>query len=281
MKKQYVNVTISVYEEYYDLVYAVLGELQFLGVEEKFDEMIVSFDSNAYNEELLELLKHNIKELIPSADITNVTTIEETNWNEEWEKNVQAIHVSDRIGIAPTWKENELTEEIILLINPKMSFGTGSHSTTRLVCQLMEQEVKQKSRWIDAGTGTGVLAILAEKLGASYIYAFDNDHWSIENAQENAEINNCKNIELVLSEIDKLQMPQVDGIAANINLHIILEFLPAFYKSLQASKGVLLVSGILVYHKDDVIQPALDLGFELEEVKQDDEWVGIKFRIKQ
>jgi ribosomal protein L11 methyltransferase len=144
----------------------------------------------------------------------------------------------------------------------------------------MEQEVKQNSRWIDAGTGTGVLAILAEKLGASYIYAFDNDHWSIENAQENAEINKCKHIELVLSEIDKLQMPQVDGIAANINLHIILEFLPAFYKSLQTSKGVLLVSGILVYHKDDVIQPALDLGFELEEVKQDDEWVGIKFRIK-
>ncbi len=280
MKKQYINISISVYEEYYDLVYALLDEFTFLGIEEKMDSLVVSFPEEAFSEEIKELIKTKLSEHIPNAKIEKVEKIEEQNWNEEWEKTVPAIHVSDKIGIAPTWKVEELTEEIKLLINPKMSFGTGTHSTTRLVCMLMDDEVKENSRWIDAGTGTGVLAILAEKLGASYIYAFDNDHWSIDNSKENVAINNCNNIELVLSEIDQLEMPKVDGIAANINLHIILEFLPAFYEALKDSKGVLLVSGILVYHKDDVIEPALELGFELEEVKQDEEWVGIKFRVK-
>ncbi len=280
MKKQYINISISVYEEYYDLVYALLDEFTFLGIEEKMDSLVVSFPEESFSEEIKELIQTKLSEHIPNAKIEKVEKIEEQNWNEEWEKTVPAIHVSDKIGIAPTWKAEELTEEIKLLINPKMSFGTGTHSTTRLVCMLMDDEVKENSRWIDAGTGTGVLAILAEKLGASYIYAFDNDHWSIDNSKENVAINNCNNIELVLSEIDQLEMPKVDGIAANINLHIILEFLPAFYEALKDSKGVLLVSGILVYHKDDVIEPALELGFELEEVKQDEEWVGIKFRVK-
>ncbi len=280
MKKQYINISISVYEEYYDLVYALLDEFTFLGIEEKMDSLVVSFPEETFSEEIKEMIQTKLSEHIPNAKIEKVEKIEEQNWNEEWEKTVPAIHVSDKIGIAPTWKSEELTEEIKLLINPKMSFGTGTHSTTRLVCMLMDGEVKANSRWIDAGTGTGVLAILAEKLGASYIYAFDNDHWSIDNSKENVANNNCNNIELVLSEIDQLEMPKVDGIAANINLHIILEFLPAFYKALKDSKGVLLVSGILVYHKDDVIEPALELGFELEEVKQDEEWVGIKFRVK-
>ncbi len=280
MKKQYINISISVYEEYYDLVYALLDEFTFLGIEEKMDSLVVSFSEDAYSDDIKEKIQAKLSENIENAKIDKIETIEEQNWNEEWEKTVPAIHVSNKIGIAPTWKKDELTEEIKLLINPKMSFGTGTHSTTRLVCQLMDSEVQKDSRWIDAGTGTGVLAILAEKLGASYVYAFDNDHWSIDNAKENVAINNCNNIELVLSEIDSLQMPSVDGIAANINLHIIQEFLPEFYKALEASKGLLIVSGILVYHKDDVIKPALELGFEMEELKQDDEWVGIKFRVK-
>ncbi len=280
MKKQYINLSISVYEEYYDLVYAIIDEYEYIGIEEKLDKLIISFDKEKFNDKLKSDIQAKFNILLPSAKIEKIETIEEKNWNEEWEKSVQAIHVSDKIGIAPTWKKDELYEEIKLYINPKMSFGTGTHSTTRLVCQLMEDEVKQGSRWIDAGTGTGVLAILAEKLGASYIYAFDNDHWSIDNSQENVVNNECNNIELVLSEIDALDMPPVDGIAANINLHIILEFLPKFYHSLLASKGTLLVSGILVYHKDDVILPATELGFELIEVKQDEEWVGIKFKVK-
>lgn len=280
MKKQYINISISVYEEYYDLVYALLDEFPFLGIEEKMDNLIVSFAADTFSEDMKNNIQAKLSENIPNAKIENIETFEEQNWNEEWEKTVPAIHVSDKIGIAPTWKKDELKEEIQLLINPKMSFGTGTHSTTRLVCQMMEKEVLKDSNWIDAGTGTGVLAILAEKLGAANIYAFDNDHWSIENAEENATINNCENIDLVLAEIDSLEMPKADGIAANINLHIILEYLEAFYNSLKENKGVLLVSGILVYHKDDVIEPALELGFELEEVQQDDEWVGIKFRVK-
>ena len=118
-----------------------------------------------------------------------VRTIEDRNWNEEWERTIRPIRVSDRIVIRPTWQEYRAAPgEIVLIIDPKMSFGTGYHETTRLTLRLMETHLRPGATVLDVGTGTGILAVAAIRLGASHAVATDIDEWSAENARENALI---------------------------------------------------------------------------------------------
>jgi ribosomal protein L11 methyltransferase len=158
-----------------------------------------------------------------------------------------------------------------------MSFGTGQHETTRLVSRLMEKYVQPNQFWIDAGTGTGVLAILAVKLGAKSCYAFDNDIWSVENTLENIALNNVEDkIEVEQVEIDNIELPRADGIVANLFANLIIKNAPKFAKALPSS-APLLVSGILVYDKDEVISAAENAGFRFAEIIQEAEWVAIAF----
>ena len=120
---------------------------------------------------------------------THVQVLDDRNWNAEWEASIEPVVVNDRIVIVPEWRTEEFSQPLRLVITPKMSFGTGHHATTRMMCRLMEQYVQPDSTWIDVGTGTGVLAILAALLGARDVFAFDNDEWSFVNSQENIERN--------------------------------------------------------------------------------------------
>ena len=218
--------------------------------------------------------------IYPESEIIKEEIITEKNWNEEWEKHVKSIIISDRIGIAPEWRRDEIDNEIKLIINPKMSFGTGHHSTTRLMCKMMEKYVKTGSSWIDAGTGTGVLAILAIKLGAKKCIAFDNNSWSIANAAENFERNAVSNqIELLEGDVRDLKFNPTDGIAANINKNLIVDSL-GFFKNYMKRDAILLLSGILIYDSDD-LNKELDLsGFDIVETMTEDEWISYCVKLK-
>ena len=188
--KNYVNVTISVLEEDFEIAYAILIDFEFLGMEEKFDEIILSFEEKNWNVDVKNTLEEKFLELLPNAKIKQIEILSEKNWNEEWEKNVEPVIISENIVITPEWKSKEFDSKHKIIINPKMSFGTGQHSTTKLMAMMLEKFTlensdKQKDIWIDAGTGTGVLAIIAAKLGVKKVYAFDNDDWAFENAIEN------------------------------------------------------------------------------------------------
>jgi len=162
-----------------------------------------------------------------------------------------------------------------------MSFGTGEHSSTRLVSRLMDGIVEKDKFWIDAGTGTGVLAILASKLGAEKILAFDNNIWSLDNAKENIELNNeTDNIELVQLDIQKDEIPEADGIVANLFLHLIVESFPLFHKSLVKTNGDLIVSGVLKFDSKDLISAAEKNGFVVINQLIDEEWIGVHFKPK-
>lgn len=279
MKNNYVNVHLFVRDEDFEIATALIADSPILGIEERYDELVVCYYQEDWTDELQSEIIDTLKTFKDYIEIKEIEIPENKNWNEEIEKQTPPIIVSDRIAITPEWHRDKVNQELTIIINPKMSFGTGQHATTKLVSRLMENLVKPNDYWIDAGTGTGVLAILAAKLGASAVYAFDNDEWSVENAKENAEINNVSDLLTIeMQDIDNLSLPEANGIAANLFLHLVERALPRFFDSLKNTKGDLLISGILIYDKDVVIQKALSCGFELVNTITEDEWIAFHFK---
>jgi ribosomal protein L11 methyltransferase len=275
--KKFKNITVAIHEEYFELAIAMLMDFTTQGIQEDFDKLIITFNEDDWGDDVRTELIESLSIVYPDVKIEKEETIHAENWNEEFEKNVPLINVSDRIAIAPEWKKHESNAELTIIINPKMSFGTGQHETTRLVSRLLEKYVQQGQFWIDAGTGTGVLGILAVKLGAKSCYAFDNDIWSVENTLENIVLNEVEDkMEVVQVEIDNVELPLADGIVANLFANLIIKSAPKFANSLPIG-APLLVSGILVYDKDDVISAAENAGFRFAEIIQEAEWVAIAF----
>lgn len=274
---------LYVREENFEKVVALITVYPILGIEERDDELIVSFNENDWAQiDQIEFLQ-----LLRSADsktkILKIENVQEKNWNEEWEKNVTSVVISKRIGIVPSWRIGETGSEIEIIIDPKMSFGTGHHSTTRLMCQFAEKLVQPDSFWIDIGTGTGILAILAKKLGAKEVLAIDNNAWSMQNAFENFRLNMISNgIDLIELDIDSIpSLPESDGIFANLNLDIILRNLNKFYNSINNTDGNLLISGILKYDLDECISKIVNADFSIQEILYDEEWVALHLKVKR
>jgi len=209
-------------------------------------------------------------------DITFVEKeIEQTNWNSEWEKNFEPIQVDGLVSIRAPFHENPNLEYDIV-IEPKMSFGTGHHETTHMMVQhLVGLDLKNK-KTLDMGCGTGILAIFAEMKGANPIDGIDIDNWCYLNSIENAERNNCKNITFFEGTADLLTTQKYDVIIANINRNILLNDM-ATYTSCILDKGVLLLSG---FYKEDI--PVIDAevskyGLSLEKTLERNNWVSLKY----
>lgn len=279
--KKFINVKFSLLEEFFPYFYVVIENYNIEGIEELFDEIIVCFQIDNWNDNLKFELLTALKEYIPDIKIISEEVIEDRNWNEEIEQNTPIIKINDKIGIAPQWKIEQLDTEIKIIINPKMSFGTGQHSTTKLVCLLLEKNVKVGDFWIDAGTGTGVLAILSKKLGASKVYAFDYDEWSVLNARENFMLNDIGE-EYIIEQQDifEINLPSCDGIVANMFLNILEKTIDKFYSALKDRRGNLILSGILKYDKDFLIEKYCQNYFEHIETLEEEEWVAIHLRAK-
>ena len=213
----------------------------------------------------------------PQFDISfNVREIEQVNWNAEWERNFEPIIVNDQCAVrAPFHDSFNLPYELI--IEPKMSFGTGHHETTWMMMNHMfEVDLKGKAV-LDMGCGTAVLAILAEKLGANSIDAVDIDEWSVENSVENADRNNCGSINVWQGDIDSIPGEnRYDIILANINRNVLLSHIPT-YRSLLNKPGILILSG---FYKDDltiVEGQCAGQGLAVSSKLEKNKWVAAKF----
>ena len=219
---------------------------------------------------------------ILSSNEFNITyefnDIVQTNWNEEWEKNFNPIVVDDMVTVRAPFHEKANTK-YDLIIEPKMSFGTGHHETTHMMIQhILKNDFKNKSV-LDMGCGTGVLAILAEKVGAIQLDAIDIDNWCYLNSLENVERNNCTNISVYEGDISLLQNQKYDCIIANINRNILLQDIPTYSKHLNEN-GTLFLSG---FYEDDLelITEACsenDLIFKKKILKNN--WIAAEFKIK-
>jgi len=208
-----------------------------------------------------------------------VTRTEDRDWNELWEQSLRPIGVTDRITIAPSWHPVTPREgAIVLTIDPRMAFGTGHHETTRLCLRLLERYVPPAGRVLDVGTGTGILAIAAVKLGAAYALGIDVDEWACSNAAENSRFNNVGHtVEVHQGSLQSAPPGTFLLVLANIQLDVILELLDDMIPRLE-EKGTVIFSGIL-HHDVPALQAALfSRGLKPIEALEEGEWAAIAAR---
>ncbi len=201
--------------------------------------------------------------------------IEQVNWNEEWEKNFHPILVEDICSVrAPFHPEVDVKYDIV--IEPKMSFGTGHHATTHMMIQFLLKNDFEGKEVLDMGCGTGVLAIMAEKRGAKAVEAIDIDNWCYLNTLENVERNDCQNISVFEGTADLLGEKQYDTIIANINRNILLQDMTTYSKCLKKG-GELYLSGFYEADIPVIKEECEKQGLQYNDRLERDEWVALRF----
>lgn len=262
-----VKIIIKARNEDQELLIAQLSDYNTSGFEQQEEELIAWFNADDYDEE-------GIKAIVTSFPY-QIDIVKEQNWNELWEKDFQPVVIDDFCAIRADFHQpiSNVSHEII--ITPKMSFGTGHHATTYMMIQQMENISFQDKTVFDFGTGTGILAILAEKLGAKTVYAIDLDEWSINNAIENISRNQCKSIELFQASSVPVSKT-FDLILANINKNVILHHLQDLVKAIN-NDGAILFSGLLNDDEDDIISACKGFPLKLLRKISRGNWISLYF----
>lgn len=251
------------------LAQQALEVFEVTGSEERDEEHIIYL--------LHEINESQIREALGELSVDfSLEYLEEQNWNKQWEENFDPVVIDDYCYIKAEFHPERQGFQHIIRITPKMSFGTGHHATTAQVMRMMRNISFEDKRVLDFGTGTGILAILAEKEGASQVVAIDNDHWSVENTQENILDNFCQKIEVRLGSLDDVQEKEFDVILANINRNILLMYMQQMANKLK-SGGTILMSGILKEDEETIVQAAQPLHLTLEAQSELNNWICLKF----
>ena len=233
--------------------------------------------------ELCTLIKEKIefisRFLNTGEGYSGYSEIDEEDWATAWKKYYKPFHISERVVIKPTWEEYEKKEnEIIIDIDPGMAFGTGTHETTRMCAQLLEKYVKNGDGIIDVGCGTGILSIIAVKLGADKAEAVDVDEMAVRITGENSKLNNLEGLVSASKGVLKdLKAAKADVVVANIIANVIIDISKIIPYYLKAG-GYLITSGIIKDRKQEVLSAYLESGFTCETTIEMGEWVAIVFR---
>ncbi|WP_186757306.1 50S ribosomal protein L11 methyltransferase [Echinicola salinicaeni] len=271
----YLEFKINCTEEYNEILIAELAEVGFdsfletdQGIEAYIQEDL--FDREAYDEV--------IEKYREAAEITvEEGKMPKVNWNEEWEKHYDPISIGKEVYVRASFHAPMEGVKHDILINPKMSFGTGHHATTYLMLS-HQLEIPHKGKSIiDIGSGTGILAILAHKLGATHIEAFDIDNWCVENGNENFELNGITDVKMGHGTIREVNPSgPFDIVLANINKNVLLDEMEV-YVSLMKPKAKLLLSGFYEHDVPDIQYRAESLGLKLKGQKGKDNWAAVVF----
>jgi len=255
----------------------LIGELYAIGFD-SFYEHEEGFD--AYVEEALYDEK-KITTFFDSHAIEipltyTIGTLENKNWNEEWEKNFSPVVVTNKCRIRASFHTPDPSYLYEIIIDPKMAFGTGHHETTSMMIE-QQLSINQKDKTVlDAGSGTGILAIMACKLGAKHVTAYDIDEWAFENIKENANLNDCSGIKTYQGDIKTLFLPllKYDIVLANINKNVLLEEIPN-YASYMDENGTLVLSGFYEHDVADIEKVLISNNLHLTRQASNNHWVCV------
>lgn len=257
-----------------DLLASFLGEIGFESFEEDIDGMLAFIRKDMFDEDAL---VHLISNFPYTSDIQySIANVDEVNWNEEWEKHYfEPIVIGNQCVIHSSFHTDVPSAEYDIVIDPKMSFGTGHHETTSMMIEeILEADLKGKSV-LDMGCGTAVLGILAAKRGASPVLAIDIDPWCTENSKENIQNNGVEWIQVVLGGAEQLENVKVDVIFANINRNILLEDIKK-YSACLGEGGVLYMSGFYTSDIPVLMEEANRYGLQLKASREKNNWAAIK-----
>lgn len=252
--------------EYSEILLAELAEANFDTFLEKENGFEAYVEGEGYDKPLVEAVLKKYRALAHAE--FSFSQIQKRNWNEEWEKSYSPILVDDKCLIRASFHQPEKQYPYEIIITPKMSFGTGHHQTTYLMVKNMLDINHKGKRVMDAGCGTAILSIMASKLGAKEVEAFDIDEWSVINGNENTAINHCDNIRIRQGTISEVQLSgKFDIILANINKNVLLDEI-GIYSTFLVPGGLLLLSGFFTLDIPDLLEKA---GLHhLKEVHRDD-----------
>lgn len=262
-------------QDFADIVMANLAELGFESFADTEVGIAAYIRENLFQKSMVDEVFKNLSNDKTSI-ISTTSYIEEQNWNALWESNFEPIAVEKFCRIRAPFHQTETGYKFEIVIEPKMSFGTGHHQTTWLmVRELFNIDVSEK-RVLDMGCGTGILAIVAEKLGAKSLFAVDIDSWAVENTIENITRNNCSKINVDQGDVEKIKGSTFDIVLANINFNVLMSDICEYAKCLEKD-GILLVSGILINDIEAITRMAKSHGFALISDQLLKEWALLKF----
>ena len=268
----FITLHITCDEEKRDLLFAELSLFPFDAFEETEIGILASCEKDAWDPD-------EVKQVLDRYQVEyQVEEVAKVNWNEEWEKNYDPVVVGDQCIVRASFHEPKPEFPYEIIITPKMSFGTGHHATTWQVLNYQLNLDHKGKKVIDVGCGTGALAIMAHKRGASEIAAVDIDDWCIENSAENFSLNACEEINLKLGGIEVVPgTEQFDIMLVNINKNVLLEQMKDYYLRL-ASGGILVLSGFYQEDINDLRVCAEALGLAYAEESEKNRWAMLVFQ---
>ncbi len=248
---------------------ALLDASGFIGFEERGMMLVAYTDTSQRDDGLMDEI---ICDLFPDHHVSyEVTEIPMQNWNKEWERNFSPVHIEDRVCIRAGFHPMDEHFQYDIVIEPKMSFGTGHHPSTRLMIQAMLELDLAGKKVLDMGCGTAVLSILASKMGAGRVTGVDIDEWAFRNSIENLERNSCGNIEIKMGGVEVAENETYGVVLANINRNVLLEDMQAYEKIIEPG-GKLVLSGFLEQDAGEILSAARKNGLKYLGTYAVDRW---------
>ncbi|MEN9969592.1 MAG: hypothetical protein RIR94_1797 [Bacteroidota bacterium] len=268
------QITIGAFEEWNDIFVAYLAELDYESFVEETPVLKAYIQEALYDGNKLQALLTELQTKGAQISSFELSLLPQQNWNATWEAQFEPVIINEHLRIVAPFHDLPPAEGIEIKILPKMSFGTGHHQTTHLICQNMLSLDMQDKKVLDMGAGTGVLAILAERLGAAHISAVEIEEWSAENILENVALNGSTKIQAIHGGAPEIPAIAYDIILANINKNVLLEQLPV-YSQVVVSGGLLMLSGFFVTDAPDLIAAAAQVGFEWVRTDARENWAVV------
>lgn len=259
-----------------DVLSALLDEEGFEGIFEQDDSVTAYIPAKELSEEKLTALSEGMEMLSCELDM-KIEEIQDQNWNSVWEKNFEPVVVDKLCAIRAPFHQHFPEVQHEITIEPKMSFGTGHHQTTRLIVEELFRMDFSNKKVLDMGCGTGILAILAAKLGGKDITAIDIDNWAYENTLENIKMNNCPEISVYKGSVEAIPQEQFEVIIANINRNILLDQIPEYSKHM-CKTAELILSGILIEDESIILESAEKAGLSYKSSRSLDKWMMMIFQ---